>query len=124
MTPDESLASYRAMISEVGEPILIRRFTGAGAPRPKQEAWAMARPFGLGSPELVGGILQGKSKWVVLNDPSAAVPDGMVSLQSLLPLSSDDKLVAGGKELAIDAIDDKTRRIAGVIIALEIQVIG
>jgi hypothetical protein len=41
-----------------------------------------------------------------------------------LPITSTDKIVLRGKELQIIAVDDSTRRVKGVLIALEIQARG
>jgi hypothetical protein len=74
--------------------------------------------------QLVGGIIQGDRKAIVLNDPAAVVPSGKVALSTMLPLSNDDKIVISGREVAIQGVDDQTRRIQDVLIALEIQVRG
>ncbi len=124
MTPATALGQYRRFIAEVGETILVRRYSGTGAGRTKAEAQILARITGYQPRELVGPVVQGDRKVIALNDPAAAVPDGMVSLASLLPLSNEDKLVIRGIETAIKAVDDNTRRIAGVLIALEIQASG
>jgi hypothetical protein len=46
------------------------------------------------------------------------------TLSSILPVTISDKCVVRGKELAIKAVDDNTRRIGGTLIALELQVGG
>jgi hypothetical protein len=42
----------------------------------------------------------------------------------LLPITTNDKIVIRGKELAIKAVDDNTRRIGTTLIALTLQVGG
>ena len=124
MTPAAALDMHRRFLLKVGEDIVIRRYTGTGTPRPKVEATIRARVMGYEPKELVGSIVQGDRKIIALVDPSAAVPAGMVALSALLPLTTNDKAVVRGKELAIKAVDDNTRRIAGTLIALEIQAAG
>jgi hypothetical protein len=124
VTPTEALASHRQFLLEDGEPILIRRYSGIGGARTKVEAQVQARAVGFRMDELVGGVTQGDRSIIALNDPDAAVPQGMVTLASLLPITTNDKVVVRGKELAIIAPDDSTRRVGGVLIALQLQVRG
>lgn len=124
MTPAAALDAHRRFLAEIGEDILIRRYTGTGTPRPKTEASIRARVMGYEPKELVGTIVQGDRKIIALVDPDATVPSGMVALSTLLPLTTNDKAVVRGKEIAIKGIDDNTRRIAGTLIALEIQAAG
>jgi hypothetical protein len=124
MTPAQALDSHRKFITEDGTEIIIRRYTGAGTPRPKAEAKALARVMGYAPHELVGPIVQGDRKIIVLNDPAATVVGGFVSLASLLPLTTNDKVVVRGKEMAVLSSDEDTRRLAGVLIAIELQARG
>lgn len=125
MTPAEALGMHRRMLSEVGETVLVRRYSGKGASRAvATEAAALARVMGYQPQQIVGAVRQGDRRVILLNDPSAAVPAGKVALSTLLPLSSDDFLVIGGNEVEIDGVDDATRRIQGTLVALEIQVRG
>lgn len=124
MTPDQALASHRRMLLQVGEAITVRRYVGTGAGRTATEAVAQGRVMGYLPKEIVGAVQQGDRKVILLNDPAAAVPSGKVALSTLLPLDSDDRLVLRGAEVAIQGVDDSTRRIAGVLIALELQVRG
>jgi hypothetical protein len=114
MTADEALASHRAFINEVGETITIRRFTGSGAPRPKTDTTTKARVVGYRPEEMLAPITQGDRKVIALVD----------DLSAILPVVLTDKVVIRGKELAIKAIDDNTRRIGGTLIALELTVGG
>ncbi|MET4170967.1 hypothetical protein ABIB99_002049 [Bradyrhizobium sp. LA6.1] len=124
MTPDQALASHRRMLLQVGEAITVRRYAGTGAGRAATEAVAQGRVMGYLPKEIVGAVQQGDRKVILLNDPAAAVPSGKVALSTLLPLDSDDRLVVRGAEVAIQGVDDSTRRIADVLVALEIQVRG
>jgi len=58
----------------------------------------------------------------LLNDPEAVVPAGKVALSALLPLQKNDVLFFRNREVAIVNIDDDTRRIAGVLIAMDVIV--
>lgn len=64
--------------------------------------------------QIVGSVTQGDQKVILLT----------ASIVSLLPLTTSDKIVVRGRELAIKAIDDNTRRVGGTLIALEIQAAG
>jgi hypothetical protein len=109
-----ALAQHKAFINEIGEDIAIRRFTGTGTPRPYTDTTVRARVMGYQPKELVGPIVQGDRKVIALVD----------TLTSLLPITTSDKVVVGGKQLSIKAVDDNTRRIGGTLIALELQVGG
>ncbi len=125
MTPADSLDQHRDQLAENGEDIAVRRYTGAGAARAiAQEAIARGRPEGLGAQDIVGDIKLTDRRVILLNDPDAIVPAGKVALSELLPLTTADKLFFRGRELGILYIDDDTRRIAGVLIALEITARG
>jgi hypothetical protein len=126
MTPDEALDMHRRLLGEDGSgAVLVRRYAGKGAARAVvAEASALARVVMYKPEQLVGGVIQGDRKVILLNDPAASVASGQVALASMLPLSNDDKLVISGREVAIQGVDDQTRRIQNVLIALEIQVRG
>jgi hypothetical protein len=110
----ESQANHRAMINEMGEDIAIRRFTGTGTPRPYTDTTTRARVMGYKPQELIGPVVEGDRKVIALVD----------TLTSLLPITTNDKAVVGGKQLAIKAVDDNTRRVSGTLVALELQVAG
>lgn len=108
MTPEEALASHRSLIGEVGETVYVKR-TGV-----TPDTATTARVMNYQASQLLGPITQGDRKVIALVD----------ALTSLLPLTTNDKLVVRGKTLAIKAIDDNTRRIGGTLIALEITAGG
>lgn len=114
ITAAEALEDYRASFARVGEDVIVRRFTGSGTPRPKTDTTTRARVTGYQPNELIGSIVQGDRKIIALVD----------TLSGILPITTADKLVVRGKELAIKGVDDSTRRIGGTLIALEIQVGG
>lgn len=119
MTPEEVRADYRSAMNEAGETITIRRYTGTGQNRPFFDADVMARPMGYRPAELVGGIQQGDTKLIVL-------AEDLIEAQFPLPKSGEKglKAIIGGREKSIEAIDDQTRRIQGVLIAYEMTVRG
>lgn len=112
MTPDEALASHRAFISEIGEDIAIRRYAAGGASY--TDTTTKARVTGAEVEEFTGSMTQKRSKVIALVD----------TLTSILPLVPTDKAVIGGREFAIEGIDDNTRRIGGTLVALEFQAVG
>lgn len=124
MTPGEALEQHRKFIAEIGETVLVRRYSGTGPARTFVEAAVGARVVGYQPNEIVGRVIQGDRKAIAINDPSAIVPAGKVPLASLLPLSTSDLLVVEGVEMSIEGVDALKRRIAGVTIAFEIQVRG
>lgn len=124
MTPAESLAQHRAFLAEIGEDIIVRRWSGPSGARIATEAVARGRPVAYKAEQIAGAIRAGDRKVILINDPAAVVPAGKVALSTLLPLTTHDKLVLRGRELEIKFADDDTRRIAGVLVALEIQVAG
>jgi hypothetical protein len=89
-----------------------------------QEAIVRGRFISGERKELVGQVVQRTRKVILLNDPDATVPAGKVALSTLLPRRTTDKLFFRDREVAILDIDDDTRRIQGVPIALEIVVDG
>ncbi|MPZ41307.1 MAG: hypothetical protein GEU95_25325 [Rhizobiales bacterium] len=117
MTPASVKASYRRMLDQVGEPILVRRYTGTGPNRPKADVEVRARVTGYEPHELIGAIQQGDRKVILL-------AEDLVAGGFALPITSADKVVVRGKELAIHAPDDSSRRIAGELVAYELQVRG
>lgn len=118
MTPDQARSMYRRFLQTTGERISFRRYTGTGLSRtsPIYDP-VLARVAGYATNELIGGILEGDRNVIVLADDVAAC--GLT-----LPPLVTDKIVVRGKELAIVALDDSKRRIAGVLIAYEIRVRG
>lgn len=114
MTPAVALDSHRRFLAEGGEDIIVRRWSGPSGARVATDVTALARVMGYLSREIVGPVLVGDRKVIMLVD----------TLGALLPLTTADKLMIRGREVAIKAVDDNTRRVQGVLIALEIQVAG
>lgn len=99
------------------ENVAIRRYTGVGSNRPFFDYPARARVTGYTPEELVGTIVQGDRKAIVY------APD-LVDAGFPLPVTTNDKLLARGRELAILATDHSTRRDEDELIAIEIQARG
>lgn len=114
MTPSEALASHRAFINELGEPVIVRRYSGVGALRTPIDTASRARVVGYTPAQLVGSIVQGDRLVIMLVD----------TLGAILPLTTNDSLVIRGREVKIKSIDDNTRRVAGVLIALMVHAAG
>jgi hypothetical protein len=124
VTPADVLNRYRSSLAD-GEDIVVRRFAGTRAARAvAREAIARGRVIGGGATELVGQVVQRYRKLILLNDTDASVPAGKVALSTMLPLRTTDKLFFRDLEVGIVDIDDDTRRIAGVLIALDLMVEG
>ncbi len=119
MTPDQAKAMYVRRLGDF-EQVAIRIYTGAGTSRPRFDYEGLrARPVDFRPEELVGGIVQGDRNVILLAEDvlNAGVP---------LPLATgaNTKLVIRGRELAIKAIDDSTRRLGGELIAYDLVVGG
>ncbi len=112
MSPDEALRQHTSFINEVGEDTFIRRYSGS--PRTPTDYPARARVVGYSPKDIVGNIQQGDRRVIML----------VSSLASILPVTTSDKVVVRGKEITIVAVDDNTRRVGGILIALELQVRG
>lgn len=113
---DRIRANYKRELAKF-ETVTIRRYYGSGSPRSKYERDCHGREIAYKPDEIVGPILQGDWKIILLAED---LESGAVTL----PLLTSDKVVVRGKELAIAGIDDKKRRIGSVLIAYELQVRG
>jgi hypothetical protein len=72
----------------------------------------------------VGTIQQGDRLIIALADDITQPTTDSPPQALTLPIVTSDKIVLRGKELQIIASDDSTRRVQGVLIALEIQARG
>lgn len=117
MTPEAIRASYKRAIDMVGEPVIFRRYTGTGQNRPSFDATVRARVIDYTAAELIGGIVQGDRRLIVL-------AEDLIAAQVPLNLRKGDRVVVRGKELNIEGVDDNTRRVNGVLIAFDLQVRG
>lgn len=115
MTPDQAKADYRAVLKEQ---VTVRRYGGAGSNRPYFDAVARGRVTGYEPHELIGTVIQGDRKVILY-------ADDLIDAGLALPITSADRLrLNGTKEIAIIAADGDTRKVAGVLIAYEIQARG
>lgn len=117
MTPASVKRDYVMMLRER---ITVRRYTGSGNSRPRFDAEDIrARVTGYDRQELINNtnIIQGDSKVIVF-------ADDLIDRGFALPVTVDDMIVVRGRELSIKAVDDKTRRVDGVLIAYDLQVEG
>ncbi|CAB4142659.1 hypothetical protein UFOVP452_28 [uncultured Caudovirales phage] len=105
MTPGEVRAAYRTSIAMTGEPVTLRTFTGAGASRTPADATVRARVRGYAPAELVGGVTQGDRELIVLAEDVATAP------------KKGDQVIVRGRTLNVEAVDDSTRRFAGILMA-------
>lgn len=107
---------YRRALGKF-ETISIRRYTGTGANRPKFDWDVAARIVDFKADELVGSIVQGDRKLIVLHED-------LVDAGFPFPVKTgpNEKAVVRGKELQIKSIDDNTRRLEGVCIAYDVVV--
>ncbi len=108
---------WRSAIKRHGEPVLIRRYTGSGTNRPRFDVEVRGRVSGYEPSQLVGSITQGDRKVLILYED-------LIRAQFALPITTSDKCVVRGRELAIQAADDNTHRDGTQLIAYELQVRG
>jgi hypothetical protein len=112
MTPADAAAMTRDQVNENGQPVTIRRYSGTGPGRAHVDTATRAFVRGFAAHELVGGIVQGDRVAIALVEPLALI----------LPVTPNDKLVIGAKELAIKNVVG--RLVGGTLVALEIQAAG
>jgi len=117
MNAAQATAQLRAFLQEIGEDIVIRRYSGSGPDRPKTEVTVRARVVEYASKDIIGPVQLGDRKLIVLADPLA-------DLLPLKPAVGNDVAVVRNRELQIIRVDDNTRRIGGTLVGLEIQVRG
>ena|SRR5215831_11139795 len=111
LTPERAKADYAHFLKDTG--VAVRRYAGAG----HTDYPVRARVTGYAPSDLAGAIVQGDRRAIILAaDLDAA---GFVA-----PVLISDKLVVRGRELAILAADDSSRRVNGQLIAYEIQARG
>lgn len=115
MTPSEIKADYRRLLSEVGESVSFRHYSGAGTSRTYSDTTVLARVMGYEPDELIGSMQQGDRRLIVLADDLTGITIGN---------GMTDKFVVRGRECSVEAVDDNTRRVQGILIAYEIRVRG
>lgn len=114
MTPSDARATYARLFDETGETVLLRRQSPSGA----QDYPVRARIVGYTAQEIAAGVQQGARKVIVLAEDveSSGFP---------VPIKTRfDAVIAHGLSMTVQMVDDSTRRVAGTLIAYELQVIG
>lgn len=117
---DHIKSKYIEAFDKVGDTVAdfkIRRYSGSPGSRTTADYAARARLTGYEPHQIAGSVQQGDRKLIVYADD--LVDAGLVG--KVLPT---DKALVRGKELAIIAVDDSTRRVSGVLIAYELQARG
>lgn len=114
MQASEIKAAYAR---ELKEQIGVRRYTGAGANRPRFDVYVRGKATPYATTELIGGaITQGDQRVLLL------VQD-IITGQMALPVNQNDKVVIRGKEFSIvNAAERKAP--TGELVAYELQVRG
>ena len=110
MTATAARDRLRRSLERVGEEVTLRRYT-AGVATDYDAIKARGKTYQ--PDELTGGMVQGE-RWLLLSGEDVEA-SGIT-----LPLKKGDKVVLRGRELNIEHADDSTRRIAGVLIGIEI----
>jgi hypothetical protein len=105
---------YRRAIRQHGEPVLFRRYTGTGSNRPMMNWEVRGWVQGYQPQELIGSIVQGDRKVILLAEDVNRAQIG-------LPISTSDKLVVRGRELAIGVVDDSTHRNGTELVAYRVE---
>jgi hypothetical protein len=115
MTPDQARSTYRRYLPDR---VAIRRYSGpAGPNRTPNDTPCRARVKGDSAGVLVGDVMQFSYHAVVLVEDLEL--GGFI-----LPLTTADKLVFQGKELAISFPDNATRSVGGELIAYNVLAKG
>jgi hypothetical protein len=113
MNAAEISADYAEALQET---IIVRRYAGVGPNRPRFDVSVRGRAVRYGADELLGGILQGDYRVIVLQAD-------LIAHQIALPIITDDKAVVAGRELAIMSISER-KSLDGTIVALELRCRG
>ena len=117
MTPVEIRLAYARGLS-LYEGVQLRRYTGTGRDRLPVDTPVRARVIEYKPDELIGGIVQGERRVLVLAE------DVENSAFTVPFVVTSDKLVIRGVEFTIKSVDDNTRRYQGVLMAYDIRVGG
>ncbi len=113
MSAAELKAHYAA---ELQEPIIVRRYTGAGANRPKFDAAARGRAWNESAEALVGTAQEFNQRVIIL-------VDDLIARGFALPVTTADKLLVKGREIAI--VNPRPRKAQdGTLVAYDIQAKG
>lgn len=113
MTADEARAMWRALIDAYGEDVTLQRVS------PAASVTVRGRVTGWLPEELAGGIAQGTHKVILLAEDveRSAFPMPIKS-------RSTDRIIAHGKTMMVDTVDDNTARVGSTLIAYLIAATG
>lgn len=101
-----------------GEPVVIRLRPAVGTGRPQIDVEVRARVTGYTPQQLVGGIVQGDRKIIIL------VEDLTAKQVRLARVTVGQWIMVRGTELSIMAMDDSTHRDGTELIAIELNARG
>lgn len=113
MQASEIKAAYAR---ELKETIVVRRYTGAGANRPRFDVAVRGKATPYSATELIGTVIQGDQRILVL-------AEDIIAAQMVLPVTTNDKVVVKGKELSIQNPAER-KAPDGTLVAYEIQARG
>jgi len=117
VTPATIRALYNRALTEF-EVVQFRRYSGVGVSRTPADYPVRARVVEYRPEELVGGIVQGDVRLIVL-------AEDVEQTGFVVPLvATADKIVIRGRELSVKSVDDNTRRVGGQLMAYDIRVGG
>ncbi len=111
---EQTRSLYRRTLND---PVAIRRYTGTGANRPFFDTPCRAQVTGDRPDVLIGTVNQYDYTAIVF------VQD-LIDGQFALPITSNDRLIFKGKELAIMFPDNATRSVDGELIAYVLRLKG
>jgi hypothetical protein len=131
---DELLSQYQSKITQVGQWIAIRRYTGTGGVRTGTDTLAKAYINYQPAKEFVGSVVQNYAAIYALADSLMALVPQINTNDKLVtaftgfddlgsaPSVNEEGKVSGGKETAIFSIEK--RAVSGKTIALKISAVG
>jgi hypothetical protein len=119
MTPEQAKSSYRRALTNRAS---IRRFSGPAGPNRSAtdvecRAWVRRFRAGPGTGPLVGDVMQAEFLAIVL-------VEDLVAAGFALPITTADKLVFNGREMAISFPDNATRTVGTELIAYNLTIKG
>jgi hypothetical protein len=117
MTPEYARDALRRFIQANGEMVTLRRTNQL--PTPATEVSVMARIMGYSPEELASGVMQGNRKAIMLAEDVEASGFPVPILKNTV-----DSLVVRGGKMTIKSVDDSTRRVGGVLIGYNLDILG
>lgn len=117
MTPEAAAAMYRRQIGRHGQIVTLERAADPGDDVPIASVNVRARLFDFAPSGIESGLQQDDRRVVFLAEDIEDFP---------LPIREreDDYIVIGDARFAIEAVDDRTRSVGGVLIAYDLRVRG